>query len=526
MRSRAAATVITVLMVVALAVGVPPPGEAEASQPPAPADPRAGGAATALLQNLAATQEPGRLDGFLFGQQHANWDSKRYRAEDDRVGDWRAANIPIDEFGRFISDIELATRLIPNLAPRRPAVYGFNLQTALNLDPEGRIAYADRIVDAYASGGVVTIHFPADNPLTAGDHRDLSANLLCLLSADWAAPPPEAAAAVAAWQDDLEAAAEFLRVVNARWRDPDDDGNDERSGRIAAVFRPYHEMLRASHWWSAAHYRNVPGVCDGSAAAAFHSLWRQTFDHLTAPEHLNLHGLLFAWSPDRPSASPGWERFYPNADLDPAAATDYVDVIAFDVYDTSTEDFSTQLVADTAAVAAFNAGLPAGSREVVAVGEFGPRFGLSTVSEANWFMRAVVEPLTRAGLADQIAYAMTWTNRDEDSYWIPLPCFNVPECEAYDVTRVHYRAPDRILGDPLRGFRAFVNHPATVFLEDLPPWWERPDAMIPFQPGDSPRLILRIACWLGFDRAAPDLYQRLDACPLPTPIGRAGGLKR
>jgi hypothetical protein len=526
MRRRAAATVIPVLVLGALLLVAPPPVPAGASRLPAPADPRAGGAATDLLQNLTATQEPGRLDGFLFGQQHANWDSKRYRAVEDRVGDWRAASIPIDEFGRFVSDIELATLLIPGVSPRRPAVYGFNLQTALNLDPEGRIVYADRIVDAYAAGGVVTIHFPADNPVTGGSHRDLSANLLCLLSTDWTDPPPDASPAVDAWRGDLETAADFLRLVNIRWRDPDDDGVDERSGRVAAVFRPYHEMLRASHWWSAAHYRNVPDVCDGSAAAAFHSLWRQTIDYLTAPEHLNLHGLLFAWSPDRPSASPGWERFYPNADLDPAMAADYVDVIAFDVYDDSSEDFSAQLVADTAAVAAFNAALPPEFREVIAVGEFGPRFGLSTVSEANWFMRAVVEPLTRAGLADQIAYAMTWTNRNEDSYWVPLPCFNVPECEAYDIPHVHYRAPGGDSGDPLRGFRAFVNHPATVFLEDLPPWWRRPDPTIPFQPGDSPRLILQVACWLGYDHTAPDLYQRLDACPLPTPIGRAGGLRR
>ena len=521
---RATQAALAALLVAAVVVVAP--HQAEAARVAVPADANAGGSATTLLRNLTTTQVPGQLDGFLFGQQHANWDSKRYRTIDDIGIDWRGPRVPATDFDRFVSDIELATTLIPGVDPSRPAVYGFSLRTALRLSDDERVAYADRIVDAYSIGGVVTIHFPADNPLIGAGYTDASANALCLLSNDWANPPDAAADAVTAWKAELDDAAEFFRLVNTRWRDPDTDGVDERDGRVAMVFRPFHEMLRVTHWWSAAYYRNVPDVCEGSAASAFKSLWRQTFDYLVGADQLDVHGLLFAWSPDRPSAFAGWQNFYPNADLDARASTDYVDVIAFDVYENTPDAFSAQLVADASAVTAFNQSLPASEREIVAIGEFGPASGLSTVPEGNWFMQSVIGPLTAAGLADQIAYAMTWSNFDEQRYWVPLPCFNVPECEAYEAADVFYQSSDRSTGDPLRGFRAFVNHPATVFLEDLPVWWRRPNPAIPFQPGDSHPLLMRVPCWLGYNPMRPDLVQRLDVCTLRTTVGQPGGLRR
>jgi hypothetical protein len=346
------------------------------------------------------------------------------------------------------------------------------------------------------------------------------------MSTDWSSPPDAAADGINAWKAQLSEAAEFFRLVNTRWRDPDADGVDERDGRVAMVFRPFHEMLRVNHWWSAAHYRSVPDVCEGSAASAFRSLWQQTFDYLVSADQLDVHGLLFAWSPDRPTAYAGWQSFYPNTEVELAQNTDYVDIIAFDVYEDTPQAFSAQLVADASAVTAFNHSLPPTGREIVAIGEFGPASGLSTVPEGNWFMHSVIEPLTAAGLADEIAYAMTWSNFDEQRYWVPLPCFNVPECEAYETADVYYQASDRVSGDPLRGFRAFVNHPATVFLEDLPVWWRRPDSTIPFQPGDSHPLLMRVPCWLGYNPMRPDLVQRLDVCTLRTAVGRAPSFHR
>jgi hypothetical protein len=506
------------LVLVAATLAAPTTAEAAASANASPADPRAGGPAAALHRNLVAAQQPGQLDGFLFGQQHANWDSKRYRSIDDRVIDWRGPRTP--EFDGFVSDIELATTLLPGLDPHSPAVYGFSLRTALRLGGEEQIRYADRIVDAYAAGGVVTIHFPADNPVTGGDHKDVGANALCALATNWDDPVPESADAVRAWQGELSEVADFLRLVNSRWRDPDTDGVDERSGRVAMVFRPFHEMLRVRHWWSAAYYRQVPGVCDVPAAKAFRSVWRQTFDYLTGTDALDIHGLLFAWSPDRPTEVEGWEAYYPNAGLADDNPADYVDVIAFDVYETSPDAFAAQLVEDAAAVTAFNDTLPPKAREVVAVGEFGPRSGLSTVSEGNFFVESVIRPLSQAGLADELAYAMTWSNMDHDRYWVPLPCYNMPQCESVDPPDTYYGRPT---GDPIRGFRAFVHHPSTVFLEDLPAWWERPDTSIPFQAGETPTPVLHVLCWAGDPGGRrPDAVTILDTCPVAFPIGNVG----
>jgi hypothetical protein len=501
------------------------PAPAEAAQAPTPADPLAGGNAYALYRNLV---DAARFDGFLFGQQHANWDSKRYTVDDGRIHQWRGGQDPPGSVDGFLSDIELATMLTPGMETRSPAVFGFNLQTALNLKPESQRLYAERIVQAYATGSVVSVHFPARNPVTGGDHKDVSANLLCLLSSDWDDPPAEAAGAVDAWKSALSAGADFIDLVNEVWRDPDDDGLKERTGRVAMVLRPYHEMLRIRHWWAAPYYYEVPGVCERDAAAAFRSLWRQTVEHIvnvddptTVPvEGLDVHGLLFAWSPDRPSSSPGWEAFYPNTGLGDTQR-DYVDVIAFDVYEGDPDLFSRQLVADASAVVRFNQSRPPAQREVVALGEVGRGGGLAGLTDVNWYSKHLLRPLVEAGLANRIAYAMTWTNFDADHYWVPLPCFNLPACSAIDEVG-HAYGDDAGAGDSMSGFRAFVNSSATIFREDLPTWWRAPKGTLPASPSRTWSVVFRAPCLTITPAQAATSPSDLGWCTMFPVVGNTG----
>jgi hypothetical protein len=501
------------------------PAPAEAALMPTPADPLAGGHASALYRNLVGAAQ---LDGFLFGQQHANWDSKRYTVGDDGIRDWRGGQDPPGSVNGFLSDIELATMLTPGMETRSPSVFGFNLQTALNLKPETQRWYAERVVQAFATGSVVTVHFPADNPVSGGDHKDVSGNLLCMLSTDWNDPPAEAAGAVDAWKGVLSTGADFIELVNEIWRDPDDDGLTERTGRVAMVLRPYHEMLRIRHWWSAPYYYQVPGVCDRDAAAAFRSMWRQTVDHIvsvddpsTVPvEGLDVHGLLFAWSPDRPTSTPAWEAFYPNNSLGDARR-DYVDVIAFDVYEGDPDLFSRQLVADTAAVVRFNEARPPGQRDVVALGEVGRSNGLAGLADINWYTRHLLYPLVEAGLANRIAYAMTWANLDSDHYWVPLPCFNLPACNDIDEVG-HAYGNDAGAGDSMSGFRAFVNSSATVFREDLPAWWRAPNgAPLPSQ-SRTWSVVFRAPCLTITPALAATSPSDLGWCTMFPVVGNTG----
>lgn len=463
---------------------------------PGPVDPNASGAVLELLANLQDAGDPELEGGMMFGQQHANWDSKRQSLYSAGWSDWRAARVRLDELNTFPSDIELAASLFPETAANKPSVYGFNLQLALNVGPAQRRAYARQIVAAYSTGAIVTMHFPADNPAVGGDNNVVAGNPLCHLSNDWADPPTEAAATISTWMSELQAASGFIDEINALWQDPDLDGVRERQSTVAIVFRPFHEMTGISHWWAGRFFRADPVLCNLTAPQAYRTVWRRTVEHLIGEddpatptvEGLDRHEFLFAWSPGRPTVTTEWRKYHPNFRLPGRwGLTDYVDVAGLDIYETNIASFRSQLIRDITAMDEFVARQARSKRDVLAITEFGAKKGFAGRIDADWYTYGLLDALVDVGVVDRIAYAMTWTNRTDDQFWVPVPCFNAegcPDLTGFDQRFVSTSNPEVIDW----GFSDFIASPITTLGNDLPAWWRMPEPRVePYMPCPEPQ---------------------------------------
>lgn len=468
------------------------PGSA-APRRPGPSDPDATESVVHLLRNLQDVSDPELAGGFLFGQQHANWDSKRQQWLVNGWRDWRASHKRLDALNTFPSDIEVATGLYPETSISKPTVYGFNLRLAIRVSKAQQRVYARQVVAAYSTGAVVTMHFPADNPATGGNHDRVSGNAMCHLTNDWTDPPAGAAPTIASFVDDLDRADAFFDEVNRQWRDPDGDGIDERSGTVAIVLRPFHEMTGITHWWAGRFYRPDPTLCNMTAPQAYRTMWRRTVEYLIGDddpstevvEGLDRHEFLFAWSPGRPTLTTEWRKYHPNLRLPGRwQLTDYVDIAGLDVYENSVGAFRRQLIRDIDAMHEFVGSQANAKRDVLALAEFGARDGLAGRSDADWYGHGLLDALVEAGVADRIAYAMTWTNRTDREFWVPVPCFNNSGCPS--LTGIDQRFGSE--GETTDfGFAGFVANPLTVLQRDLPEWWRMPEPRIePYDPNPPP----------------------------------------
>lgn len=107
------------------------------------------------------------------------------------------------------------------------------------------------------------------------------------------------------------------------------------------------------------------------------------------------------------------------------------------------EDFHPELLRDCERVVRF-----ARARgKLPAICEFGVAGGMqnlpSATTAANWYMDAFLSPLRASEACSRVAFAYTWRNSAETSYWVPLP------------------------GQPgYPGFRAFFESNSTIFAGD------------------------------------------------------------
>jgi hypothetical protein len=179
-----------------------------------------------------------------------------------------------------------------------PAVYGWelgNIEHGLphNLDSVPFDRMRRFIQEGYERGGVITISWHSDNPLTGGSAWDTThGGVKAVL------PGGEKYGLYRTW---LDRAAAFLQSLKGK--------NGEF---IPVLFRPYHELTGNWFWWC----RNT------CTPEEFKQLWRYTFDYLRNEK--GLHHLLYVYNTSDFLTRQQFMERYPGDDL--------ADMVSLDTY--------------------------------------------------------------------------------------------------------------------------------------------------------------------------------------------------
>jgi mannan endo-1,4-beta-mannosidase len=260
---------------------------------------------------------------------------------------------------------------VKDVAGSHPAVFGWELGdlelgTAENLDDVDFENMKRWIKQGYEAGGVITISWHMNNPVSGGNAWDTTRAVYAIL------PGGEKHELYRTW---LDAFAEF-------------DGDLQTSlGRpIPIIFRPFHEHSGSWFWWGGA---NV-------TADEYVELWRFTVDYLRGEK--GLHNLLYAYSTDVFSDEADYLEHYPGHE--------YVDILGYDDYQALRADESVPLM--TTRLATLVA-MAEESGKVAALTET----GLEGVSVPNWWTGRLLKAIESDSLSRRISYALVWRNANE-----------------------------------------------------------------------------------------------------------------
>lgn len=179
-----------------------------------------------------------------------------------------------------------------------PAVYGWDLAriehgAEKNIDGVPFSKMRTYIQEGYDRGGMITLSWHFDNPLTAKDAWDTThgAVAACL-------PGGEKNALFISW---LDKAAVFIKSLKGK-----------HGESIPVLFRPFHECTGNWFWWC----KNTNDVKE------FTQLWRFTIDYLRNKKQL--HNLIIVYN----TAGFANERDF----LERYPGNDVVDMVSFDMY--------------------------------------------------------------------------------------------------------------------------------------------------------------------------------------------------
>jgi len=270
---------------------------------------------------------------------------------------------------------------VKSVCGSHPAVHGwdvFRIENGASENGDG-VDFAlmrRRIQEAHRRGGINTVSWHMDNPVTRGDAWDTTPAVSAIV-------PGGSHHAV--YRSHLDRVADFLESLQS------DDGE-----LIPVIFRPFHEHTGNWFWWGKAHTTDTDYV----------ALWHFTVDYLR--QERGFSHLLFAFSPgggDLKTVRDYLFRYPGDA---------YVDVMGVDHY--YDRDVPSLLRAVGVTVAAADA-----HHKFAALTEFGIQDGLSEMTPPNWFSKNFFEPLVTHPSASRIAYALGWRNASVDHCFVPYP---------------------------------------------------------------------------------------------------------
>lgn len=332
-----------------------------------------------LYQNLILLQEK----GFLFGHQ----DDLAYGVK------WRY------EEGR--SDIK-------DVTGDYPALYGWDLggiehQKSNNIDGVPFKKMKNWIKEIYDRGGVSTISWHMDNPLTMKNSWDTTPGSLRSIL-----PNGEKHQLYLSW---LDQAAQFLGNLK---------GSDGK--KIPILYRPFHELTGNWFWW-----------CKNNASAQeFKEIWRFTIHYLRETKKLN--NLIIVYNTADFKSKEEFLEYYPGDDV--------VDVLSFDKYQYTNPVTDSSFITEVQNQLKIMNDVAVEHQKPMAIAET----GYEQIPYENWWTKTLTEAIGNY----KISFVLLWRNHG----W--------QEQEK----KMHYYAPYKgQLSE--KDFMEFYNSPKTFFQKDI-----------------------------------------------------------
>ena len=178
-----------------------------------------------------------------------------------------------------------------------PAVYGWDLsglekKSDKNIDGVPFDKMKKYIQDGHSRGGIITLSWHFDNPLTGKNAWDTSPKSLASVL-----PGGVSHEKFKSWLDE---GVKFILTLK-----------DKNGKPIPILYRPYHELTGNWFWW-----------CKNNASPEeFKNLWKFTIDYL---QKKGVHNLIYVYNTADFNTKEEFLEYYPGPD--------YVDVLSFDRY--------------------------------------------------------------------------------------------------------------------------------------------------------------------------------------------------
>jgi hypothetical protein len=265
-----------------------------------------------------------------------------------------------------------------------PALYGFDLGRielgwVNNLDSVPFEKTQLYIREAYERGGVITLSWHLNNPLTGGTAWDNKPGAVASIL-----PGGVKNALYTIW---LDRVADFLKSLKGK--------NGES---IPVILRLFHELNGGWFWWGK----------DQCTPDQMKQLWRYTIHYLQ--EEKKIHHLLYAFNTDKFNSGSEYMERYPGDDL--------IDVLGFDVYQAGAyrdnKDFANFFGKDLNLIDS----LSSAHHKIPALTEF----GYNEVPDSSWWTEVFFPVVGK----HQVVYALAWRNAGKKQsgnaeYYVPYP---------------------------------------------------------------------------------------------------------
>jgi mannan endo-1,4-beta-mannosidase len=289
--------------------------------------------------------------GILFGQQDATI-----------VGiDWKFADNKSD---------------VKSLTGTHPALHGYELAGIgheANIDSVPFSLIRNSIIRVFDRGGVNTVTWHMNNPVTGGNAWDITPGVSQLLPDSSLEEP---------YKNLLKELAAFFNSLK-----------NMHGTLVPVIFRPFHESNGNWFWWG-------KGRCTPDE---YISLWQYTVSYLR--DSLHVHNLLYAYSTDMFDSKQQYLERYPG--------DEWVDILGSENY----WDFqSGTSISNGISQLQMLVEMAGERKKIAALTEC----GFNGIPVKNWWTQFLFKPIREDSLARNIAYMMVWRNAHLKQYYTPF----------------------------------------------------------------------------------------------------------